>query len=252
MRRSALFVVLALTFALTAGNDSPWPAMQSHGSLTEKGDRGTYDNQTNSNLLLAAESTEAPTHANSDNAQSGPNEIRQNGDNHKQDWVSVITMWVGGISAQSIFNLITMVATVFLAIFTCQLVIANRGMREANERANRLAREALHIAERAYVNVEELKVVSCEVGKPLEFSVTYVNTGRTPATGLDVVARDVLAKSRQGENDIPPEEYRKPAPPLWRGFQLGGGMRGDHCARYHEDSDPADNLPLTQRGNTLR
>jgi hypothetical protein len=70
-------------------------------------------------------------------------------------------------------------------------------------RATEATREALTVTERAYVNVQEVRVVSFEVGKPPEAVATYKNTGLTPAKNAFVVPSSFIREQKNGGSAEP-------------------------------------------------
>jgi hypothetical protein len=100
------------------------------------------------------------------------------------------------------FALGVSIATLFVSFATMGAVIyyacVARGQYEAMRVANTHAEQSLQVQQRAYVHVEEVKLVRFEVGKTPEAIIYYKNTGLTPAESVLAIPSSLIRAQRNG------------------------------------------------------
>jgi len=111
-------------------------------------------------------------------------------------------LWNRALSFQGLlvrFNGILAVATLVLVLYNGALWQTSVKQAEASYRAtravedaNKLAREALQVANRANINIENVKFKDFRIGGKFEVTYDLHNVGRSTATGIQTMAPAVL------------------------------------------------------------
>lgn len=121
-------------------------------------------------------------------------------------------------------TLIFVIVGVFGALYNLWLLKASMNLTEQQLRA---MYSTMQIQQRAYVNVQNIELLSFEVGKRPEARVSYKNSGLTPANHLTIAPDSFLFQfPTEGPSVAPPpidekylscETYRGPGPILPQG-----------------------------------
>jgi hypothetical protein len=165
-------------------------------SLPQQGNNTAQQRQT-----YSGQGTGAWTANNAPHSQPSTKEGRSHS-NQDTGCLSKIKKLIAGISAQGFFNFIIAVATGFIAWFNWQLVGVTDAMKNATtdaaqtasdalceaRQANKIARDAMVNANRAWLGIHGLSVVRLSVGtKPL-VRFELKNFGRSPAIKVKATA----------------------------------------------------------------
>jgi len=194
MKRSSTWFALILIASALLLRAAPSVNAQNLGpsqSLTQQGNKTAQQAQSNTKTSTSSPRIEqTPSPVNSENGQSGSDKVRSDGDKDTPR-LTEFWKWIGGwltnVSGQAFFNLVMTVATVFVAIFTGQLVYATRKMQTASE-------AALHV-NRPFLLVTDVKCLrftrdgsTNEMLYIYEFDVCLRNFGIGPADIVDYIA----------------------------------------------------------------
>lgn len=190
-----MLIVIALALFLSgaknalAQNLEPSPSLSQLGSKTAQ----QIENQTKSDPFpTRVERTR--TAINSPNGPSN-NEIRKDG-NQYAGWLFKVREWLSEISSQVVFNFVTTIATVLLAIFTWKLVMVTRDMRKVTELALKTDRPYLLIYGGRLRNFDLGETERTELPEALFY---MQNFGKGPA----LIQRVLMVVKPMREADLP-------------------------------------------------
>jgi hypothetical protein len=191
LRKSSLLILIAAALLLSGVRSVSAQGLGPSQSVTQQRNHGPQQTQANAKKSAPPTRVEqSPASVNSISGQSGPEEVSSNSDNNPPELRKVgewIIASIASMSAQGWSNFVIALATVFLAIFTGQLVCVTRDLHKATEAALHIDRPFLLVT-----NVQCPAFSSEGSGNEIlyiyEFEVCLRNFGVGPADIVDYIA----------------------------------------------------------------
>ncbi len=136
-------ILIASALPLSGAPNVSAQNLRPNQSLTQQGNETAQQTQTDTETDSSpARVEQTPPPINSPSGQPSADEVRTDRDQYA-GWLGKVGKWLSGISAQAIFNLVTAMATVLLAIFTWKLVVVTRDMHTVTKLALKVDRPYL-------------------------------------------------------------------------------------------------------------